>query len=243
MLTTYPHIVPRSWEGRAIPLPSSGPVWPATGWNLTVPYKTVQVIVLLRVMPFRLVYRYRKSVTVLHWTKRQVHLDEGTPSVYPSVLLRPVGHSRTYKKSGPYIQLQNVIFLPTKSREMDRIIREVIHWACHGRLISILREWNNWSFFIAYLPDYTASHSVESDCKVAAIGPQILWKMLVPFTVPISVFGNNTELLVVTWGVSFFQHVDFYVCCAQPWCVMFCTCISSLYVLYLLSHLFLRLYI
>lgn len=111
-------------------------------------------------------------------------------------------------------------------------------------LICILKEWNKWSSFsIAYLPDYTASHSIESDCNIAAIGPQILWKLLVPFTVPISVFLNNTELLVVTWRVSFFQYVDFYVCCAQPRCVMFYTCISSLYILYLLSRLILKLYI
>jgi len=146
------------------------------------------------------------------------------------------------KTRGCHIQLHNVIFLPTKSRGNgpyhqggDTLSKS---WK---PLIYVLKEWNKWSFFIAYLPDYTASHTIESDCNIAAIGPQILWKLLVPFTVPISVFVNNTELLVVTWRVSFFEYVDFYVYWALPRCVMFYTCISSLYVLCLLSCLFLKL--
>ena len=38
-LTTHPHLVPRSWKSRAIPLLLlRARVWPATGWNLTLPY-------------------------------------------------------------------------------------------------------------------------------------------------------------------------------------------------------------
>jgi len=35
MLTNHPHLVLRLWKSRAIPLLPYGPIWPATGWNLT----------------------------------------------------------------------------------------------------------------------------------------------------------------------------------------------------------------